>query len=123
MGLIVRMVSIQPVMAGDGGTVNFVFEAQSTGAPTGEKTTYSIPADAPYVFAAPTDPAKPRQFSGERRDVTVIPGNHSAALTLKKVAGPPVARVFVNADVFEADAGGSPLPRPPKPLTGVITIK
>jgi hypothetical protein len=128
MGLIVRMVSVLPVMPRQGGTVNFVFEAQSTGATTAEKTQYSIPADAPYVFANPTDPAKPRSFSGERRAVTIIPGNRSAPLTLRKVDGPPVARVFVNADVFEVDANGDPLKvngvaRQPKPLTGVITIE
>lgn len=127
MGLIVRMVSVLPVMPKQGGTVNLVFEAQSTGATTAEKTQYSIPADSPYVFANPTDPAKPRAFSGVRREVTVIPGNRQTALTLKKVDGPPVARVFVNADVFEVDANGDPLEdngvvRPPKPLTGVITI-
>jgi hypothetical protein len=128
MGLIVRMVSVRPVMPGKGGTVNFVFEAQSTGATTAEKTSYSIPADAPYVFTNPTDPAKPRVFSGERREVTIIPGNRSTALTLRKVDGPSVARVFVNADVFEVDANGDPLrnsgvARPPKPLTGVVTIE
>ena len=132
MGMIIQPVLrfSPPDMPKAGGSVTAIFEARSTGARTAEKTTYSIPAPQPYVFANATDPADQRVVRGSREEVTVNPADHRQVLVLQRIESPDQSvMVLINADVFEVDAEGNPVldgggqPLPPQPSSGFIVIQ
>ena len=111
-----------PTMPDAGGSVTFVFEAQSTGATTLLQATYTVPAPQPYVFENATG-ADPRTIVGDPKNVTGQPDDYAQELKLKKSppGGPPRKNVRVDAAVVELDERKEPVP-PVFNLTGRITI-
>src|SRR5688572_6442341 len=84
MGLIVDPVlTFTPAtIAKAGGTVVASFERRSTGAPSAEKTTYSISPGQPYVFANSSSSSNPKIIDAPRQEVTLNPADRRQTLVL-----------------------------------------
>src|SRR5215203_1797382 len=71
-----------------GGTTIATFERRSTGADTFEKTTYTIAAEVPYVFANASEPGNRKVVRSGTQRVTVDPDNRRQTLVLKRTKSP-----------------------------------
>ena len=113
---------VPPTMPNAGGSVTFIFEAQSTGGTTRLRATYTVPEPQPYVFENGTG-LDPRVIVGDPHEVTGDPDDYPRELKLKKSppGGQPRKNVRVNAEVVELDGGNQAVP-PAFRLTGRITI-
>jgi hypothetical protein len=132
MGLIVDPVlTFTPAtIAKAGGTVTATFERRSTGGPTAEKTTYSIAAGQPYVFANSSSPSNPKIVQAPPQAVTLNPADRRQTLVLKRTKSPAMTTmVLIDADVTEVDANGDPIldgggqPLPPQRSSGFIVVQ
>jgi hypothetical protein len=132
MGLIIDPVlTFMPTaVAKAGGTVIATFERRSTGAPTAEKTTYSIAPGQPYIFANASEPENPKVVKAPPQAVTLNPDNRRQTLVLRRTKSPSrTAMVLIDADVTEVDANGNPVldgagqPLPPQRSSGFVVIQ
>jgi hypothetical protein len=132
MGLIVDpVITFTPAtIAKAGGPVTATIERRSTGAPTAEKTRYSIAPGQPYVFANASEPGDPKGVQAPRREVTLNPSDSRQTLVLRRTKSPAdTTMVLIDADITEVDAAGNPVmdgggqPLPPQRSSGFIVVQ